>query len=1001
MNQLEREEKEHKKRADDLHNTAVDLFSAGDLSNAKDAAAQAIEIFTALVGRVQEKYEPDLANALSLYSILLYELGERSLGIEMAKKAVDIEVILCKRNRKEYQPRLARSLSNLAMHYSMLGDRSKAISLASEAAVNFEELVKLDSESYLPMLAASVHNLAVSEIGEGYVERATADANKATAYYRKLVSVDREQYLPHLAICLLTLSTCHSREKNEALALACATEAAALYEELVISNRRAHLPRLGGVLSNLASRLLASGEMEESLSTARRAVEIRKELVSINKKAYLHELAFGLHTLMNCLLAMGATSEASQIAMQISECMEDEDTHHMSEWTEQVAELSLRYLASNDLPADIFFPRYLQLLLDRVDLGVRDAYIHELEAFNTFCSRYLEFTRLQMRRGRIDQVQAASDSLSNLVSAIQSRDIRAVLMKEPEFSADENTNAYKLAKIRKEIVGKSIFRDSLIEQSESSTGDTRLQIGEEIGEIESALDLLRSQFKGALSEIAQSDRAFAASRLDQLSVQQLKSILNRLTKPKRTSSSVARKSGLLCFLDLPDVDGTYSIRAVWLSEGDDHLRILFFPEMRRLAEQFEKHKPLESSRLSFRYGEFGRTTKEDGSLNEPRTTIWAELEHLESVLLDSFRSNGIDSSELESLVVCTHGLSHSLPFGALNIFAGIRLLLYPGLPFAFAAAERVDETLVPSATSDRWLLASNAALDTEHPIPTTILERELSRQILCGPPKDSTATTHFNVEPGTSGRYVHSQAISGANFFGLVALCHGQHSSAHDSQLDLEGQSIRASDVLSWENPPKVALLPVCLVGRTRDDRRGNAMGIVSALMLKGCEVVIGFTQPVIDSLSPWLTSLILWHMRENSLDAWSAAHLSRIQFSKQAWPEAYRKDVAAILVGAIPLILKGGTSSPTGALALEEVRRHSSMSESDIFNRLGRIARGWPWEGYVELEQLMISPDDCRNERLSAIADGLFTVRSDQRMFLSEAFREQAAFMHILGRPN
>jgi hypothetical protein len=173
------------RRAQELHNHAVDLASAGDRSAALEAAKEAVAIRRRLAKTNPAAYEPVLAGSINNLANFLSETGDRPAALEAAKEAVAMCRRLAKTNPAAYEPDLGKSINNLGGFLSETGDHPAALEAAKEAVAMCRRLAKTNPAAYEPDLATSINNLAIflSETGD---RRAALEAAKeAVALYEK------------------------------------------------------------------------------------------------------------------------------------------------------------------------------------------------------------------------------------------------------------------------------------------------------------------------------------------------------------------------------------------------------------------------------------------------------------------------------------------------------------------------------------------------------------------------------------------------------------------------------------------------------------------------------------------------------------------------------------------------------------------------------------------------------------------------------------------------
>ena len=1013
-----------------LSNLAAALADNSQLDEALHVSKRAMNIRETLVQRNPEAHMPDFAASLSNVAAALAQSGMHDEALQVSRRALALYEELHRRAPDAFLHQLAAEFTNLSRHLSMFGGRAEALQMARRGVAANQELVERQEHAFLPQLANSLDSLASRLSEDGRLEEALDVAKDAVAAHEKLARLNPDAHLPGWARSLESCAARLSDVGEDEEALQVVQKAVTAYEELAHRNRDSFLPDLARSLSNLGVALSGIGRRDAALHSGRQAVATYRDLVQRNPGAYMSGLASSLLNLTLLLKEDGQAEQARTMAAQAAECQAHPSCVASGQWAEHVMLLSESFGTLGDLAFDGFHERFLRLFDQRLDLTTRDAFVHELDAFRWFCVTGLRVVVAAAGT----QVSLTTSFLLRIVSALQSRDVLSLFLAELERADAEHQD---LATLRSKIVQKCFARAARQEEVGRITSDAKpsARTSDVIGALDSEITGLRTQYRLILIRLAQGDAVSRTALGEPVTLETLRHALRTvapnlvtMTAPRPqlaapeaaqpwwrrvvkrvTQNNVAPQvrghAAWLFLLELPLDGDQMQFVAVWLSDADVGPRLVELPDLWELAREHEQMRgqvqTLNLYARALRKGAMGEPEvtpelqNEQAQRQEPVKPFIARLGR---ALLGPLREAGIELEGLHSLVLCSHGAAHTLPFAMLREFkqtadgaSAIRLLHYPGLPHALAAAERLKSVASPEASvsAGAWVLAGDAALGSAVPLPMTLVERELVRGLL-----DVSQVQLLHTGDEVRQRFAQGQEPAA----GFMALCHAQHLNVHDSQLQLGGEPVKALEVMGWKQVPRVALLPVCLVGRARDDERGNAMGLVSALMIKGCEVVVGYTHPVAGALSPWLTTLLVWHMGRG-LDAWSAAHLARDQFARQDWPGEYQAQMRQAIASVLPKLL--WDSRPPGELALEVQLRNEFASRKQLRDALLTLAKNWPWQDKDAFRGLLTEHDELMlPARAKAICDGLFIPREGIKDALALAMAEQAGCLQVFGRP-
>lgn len=748
-----------------------------------------------------------------------------------------------------------------------------------------------------------------------------------------------------------------------------------LFEELAATNPSLYEPRLGGLLSNFASRLAQSGKHAEALKFASRAVEIRKTLAEENPNAYLREYALGLHTLVNCLTVAGKVLDAREYALKTALCLKEPQLQNGPDWAQQVAALAAEFSEQTDLAANGILGELLTLMILRTDTLARDSFQHELDALQDFCAHYVA---LVFRFWATAIPYGPNFPLGNLIAiaeTLQSRDLRELLQAADRQVEGDNSTAG----VRQRIVETTIERDTLVARGSRLKRSNRGDIDKAVDSFNDKLTELRASLRVKMQEefgslgIAQAPNVIAPAKLQ--------SLLSLITSAGVNASG----SGLLCLLDLPAEIGR-SVIALWVRLHDLSAVVLHLPQLFAVAEAMDEYELSVFESRAVRSSEVELSARHD---TDQAAAIHSELQDLlvrfRDALFGPMLAAGVDLSK-HHMIVCTHGVTHALPFGALKLIEGALqqtcILQYPGLPFALAAVERTGDSCANSSIQD-WVLLGDGGQENDGLIPGALLESQINRGILL---RNSSARVEA---PGGASEL--ADILRTRDHVDLIAMCHGRQASPHDAELNIGSEHLRAVDVLKWRRAPRAALLQSCMLGRSRDDHRGNSMGMVSALMIRGSDVVIAFSKPLVDGIAPWISSLILWNLIQ-SRDIREAAELTRLHVATQSWPAEYQLAIREIVLNTLHsmLAVAARTSKSTDT-------SHFELINPPAIDLL-RMARDWPWVGHEAVQQLASASNDETPELVAHVVNGLFFLRQDCLSEFEKLMVEQVAFMHVFG---
>ena len=224
-------------------------------------------------------------------------------------------------------------------------------------------------------------------------------------------------------------------------------------------------------------------------------------------------------------------------------------------------------------------------------------------------------------------------------------------------------------------------------------------------------------------------------------------------------------------------------------------------------------------------------------------------------------------------------------------------------------------------------------------------------------------------------------------------------------------------DIMNGRIQAETVLLPACYAGVTRDDDRGNALGMASAFLLRDSSVVVGASKPVFDQLMPWYSTLMVHHLI-GGMNSQAAARRARTALSTFEWPADYLTAVKAAFRIAFPRIMPGGEAYEAEVAWLVG---HHGMTQKDASERIEQVlaelfdtqrGRGQWWWRKASLAAMWLDNAQKQNAKggdmlpaadkekiLNALVEGLLNPPQDERDAVIDHARDLACFIQIYGR--
>ena len=483
----------------------------------------------------------------------------------------------------------------------------------------------------------------------------------------------------------------------------------------------------------------------------------------------------------------------------------------------------------------------------------------------------------------------------------------------------------------------------------------------------------------ALAAVAPAFRsAYEVPRVPELHAM-LKQLQHAAT-PQRTDDPDT--AGLLCFLELP-ASGKEAARlvGVLLTSATAHARQIEFPGLLELAGKFQQYKPL-GQRSSDTLRLLRDETPQSSSLQSEQSpsqgfeSLLAELEQMWWTPLAT--ALGKELLGLKVLHLCSHGISHQLPFSQvshLSLSGNVQLFQWPGLPYLRLAYDQeytstTDNTIIPANSAPQWQIAHDCAWHDDVPLPMVAVEAQLLRQII--------SSKAHSVQSIDTPEQIQSNAHV------LVVCSHGTKAQGVDSAIQLSAGKLTTGEVMRRKLGPRMALIPACHAADTADDHAHNALGVAAGFLLSGSRVVVGSIKAVPDTLMPWFSALLTWYVVHDGLGLHAAAVRARQDFGAGAFPDKFQQWIKANLAQALASL------HPQS----EESRRWADKVPT---KNLMATIRDWPWAGMDKDALVPRTPLNLAHMQAVSqrVANQTFEPISDDT---TQKMREMAAFLVVFG---
>jgi tetratricopeptide (TPR) repeat protein len=299
-----------------LLNLAIALQRDGKIEEASQVALDALGIRKRLAEINPERFESNLATALSVYSGVLGEQGKNELAVAYVLQSLEIRRRLAKAGTPKLEAELAVSLTNYSTFLDRLGRVEESAHVGEEALETCEKLAESNPELYGDDLAIALLNHAVSLSNRGQTDEAVESAKRAVAIHEKLAHAKPERFEYSHARSLRGCASFLEDQGKIEEAIASCTQALAIFEKLAAAKPERFQGDLARTMSSYSSYLAENGQTEAAINAAKRALDIRTTLAEVKPERFEAELATSLINYSNLLAKRGYVEQALEISQR-------------------------------------------------------------------------------------------------------------------------------------------------------------------------------------------------------------------------------------------------------------------------------------------------------------------------------------------------------------------------------------------------------------------------------------------------------------------------------------------------------------------------------------------------------------------------------------------------------------------------------------------------------------------------------------------------------------
>jgi tetratricopeptide (TPR) repeat protein len=295
------------------HLLALRLARRGRHAEARDAAGGVVRIYRRLSLLDPDRYQGELAVALTTWGVQASRAGSRELAAAALTDSVGLHrAQLARHNplrvlhRARLQVGLATALTNLGLAQYDLEEHDEAREAAEEAVTRLHELrahsrayrllARHDPTAFEHSMAGALSNLGVVLVVHDQPARARELAAEVVRVYRELARVRPTRYAAELAGALHNLGVAAAEQGDVRLALAATDEAVAVHRSRTEPAAEVVEPELGRSLCAYALVRAATGEqLDMAMEAAREAVLIHERLTEQLPQLYSADLHDAYH----------------------------------------------------------------------------------------------------------------------------------------------------------------------------------------------------------------------------------------------------------------------------------------------------------------------------------------------------------------------------------------------------------------------------------------------------------------------------------------------------------------------------------------------------------------------------------------------------------------------------------------------------------------------------------------------------------------------------------
>ncbi|MBK9962732.1 MAG: tetratricopeptide repeat protein [Saprospiraceae bacterium] len=280
-----------------LLNFGILLYKTNDLSGAKKAYEEALQIQRKLAEKNPDVYLPDVANILDNLGLLLIDNSDISGAKKAYEEALQIEMKFVEINSDVYLPDVAKTLNNLGALFYKNNEMSWAKKAYEEALQIQRKFAEKKPAVYFPIVAITLQNLGMLLYTNNDISGAQKAYEEALQIQRKLAERNPDAYLPNVAKFLNPLGVLLNDNNDISGAKTAFEEALQIQRKLAEKNPEVYLPDVSKTLINLGNLFYKNNDMSGAKTAFEEALQIQRKLTEKNPDAYQRYVATSLNNL--------------------------------------------------------------------------------------------------------------------------------------------------------------------------------------------------------------------------------------------------------------------------------------------------------------------------------------------------------------------------------------------------------------------------------------------------------------------------------------------------------------------------------------------------------------------------------------------------------------------------------------------------------------------------------------------------------------------------------